>query len=106
VIDISMVVDFCRDELSIANSVIINISLDDLTEDNAHGWCTNSSDKPGFNPNEYEIELEETLTDEEMLITLCHEMVHIRQYSEGNPSNELEAEKLESVLAEKFKKCF
>jgi hypothetical protein len=33
-------------------------------------------------------------------------MVHIRQYSEGIPSNELEAEKLESVLAEKFKKCF
>ena len=38
-----------------------------------------------------------------MLVTLCHEMVHVRQYSEGGRANEREADELEVVLAEKYK---
>ena len=102
-IDIGNVVEFCRDELSIMDKVAISVFLKDLTEDNAHGWCIDSSDFPGFDENSYEIEIEETLNDDDMLVTLCHEMVHIRQYSEGDPSNEREAEELETVLAEKYK---
>ncbi len=86
-IDTKRVVEFCRDELVISIDVIINVFIEDLTEDNANGWCVASSDKPGFNPNEYEIELEETLDDEEMLVTLCHEMVHVRQYSQVKQKN-------------------
>ena len=103
-VDFGRVVEFCRDELIISNNVIINVSLEDLTEDNAHGWCVKSSDKFGFNSNEYDIELEETLNDDEMLVTLCHEMVHVRQYSQGERSNEREAISLENELAEKYKK--
>ena len=102
-IGIGEVIEFCRDELSIMDEVIVEVYLKDLTKDNVHGWCVDSSEFPGFGDNEYEIEIEETLDDDDMLVTLCHEMVHIRQYSEGNPSNEREAEELETVLAEKYK---
>jgi hypothetical protein len=102
-IGIGEVIEFCRDELSIMDEVIVEVYLKDLTKDNVHGWCVDSSEFPGFGDNEYEIEIEETLNDDDMLVTLCHEMVHIRQYSEGNPSNEREAEELETVLAEKYK---
>jgi len=37
-----------------------------------------------------------------MLVTLCHEMVHVRQYSQGERSNEREAISLENELAEKY----
>jgi hypothetical protein len=102
-IGIGEVIEFCRDELSIMDEVIVEVYLKDLTKDNVHGWCVDSSEFPGFGDNEYEIEIEETLNDDDMLVTLCHEMVHIRQYSEGNPSNDREAEELETVLAEKYK---
>ena len=102
-IGIGEVIEFCRDELSIMDEVIVEVYLKDLTKDNVHGWCVDSSEFPGFGDNEYEIEIEETLNDDDMLVTLCHEMVHIRQYSEGDPSNEREAEELETVLAEKYK---
>jgi len=102
-IGIGEVIEFCRDELSIMDEVIVEVYLKDLTKDNVHGWCVDSSEFPGFGDNEYEIEIEETLNDDDMLVTLCHEMVHIKQYSEGNPSNEREAEELETVLAEKYK---
>ena len=102
-IGIGEVIEFCRDELSIMDEVIVEVYLKDLTKDNVHGWCVDSSEFPGFGDNEYEIEIEETLNDDDMLVTLCHEMVHIKQYSEGTPSNEREAEELETVLAEKYK---
>jgi hypothetical protein len=101
-IDTKKIVEFARDELMISKNVIVNVYLEDLTEDNAHGWCVASSDKPGFNKNEYDIELEETLNDDELLVTLCHEMVHVRQYSQGERSNEREAISLENELAEKY----
>jgi hypothetical protein len=105
-IDVQKVIRFCRSELGIMDSVKVEVSLEDLTEDNAHGWCIKPTDFHNFKLNAYDIELEETLNDEEMLVTLCHEMVHVRQYSEGDKSDEREAEELESVLADKYKKSF
>ena len=102
-IDIGDVVEFCRDELCILGEVVTKVYLKDLTKDNVHGWCTDSSGMGDFNEYEYDIEIEKTLNDEEMLVTLCHEMVHVRQYSQGDAVNEREAEELETVLAEKYK---
>ena len=105
-VDFNNVVEFCRDELGISDKVEIVVSLENLIEDNIHGWCTNSSDMGDFNKNEYDIELDKTLDDDEMLVTLCHEMVHVRQYSQGGNANEREAEELETVLAKKYKEVF
>ena len=80
------------------DSIAVEVSMKDLTKDNAHGWCYDKG-----NNRSYKIELEKTMDTEEMLIALCHEMVHVRQYSEGNSSNEYEAEALESELAERYK---
>jgi hypothetical protein len=103
-INTNKIVEFARNELGISKDVIVNVYLEDLTDDNAHGWCVASSGAPGFDKHEYEIEIEETLDDDEMLVTLCHEMVHVKQYSSGDRANEREAVALENELAEKYKK--
>jgi hypothetical protein len=92
---IKKIVEFCRDELCILNNVVIKVYLKDLTEDNAHGSCYNDN-------KTYIIELEKTLDDNELLVALCHEMVHVRQFSEGDRADEREAHVLEVQLAEKY----
>jgi hypothetical protein len=94
---IKKIVAFCKVELCIMDSVTVEVHLKDLTKDNAYGWCYKKNNKP------YKIEIEKTLTKDEMLVILCHEMVHVRQYSEGDRSNEREAEELEVELVEKYK---
>lgn len=101
-IDISNVVEFCRKELNIGEENNILVFLEDLTEDGVKGWC--SDDLVEVDGEiEYEIDIEETLSDEEMLVTLCHEMVHVKQYSEGRIADEDEAYDLENVLVEKYR---
>lgn len=94
---IKKIVAFCKEDLCIMDDIIVEVRLKDLTEDNVHSWCYESDSKS------YNIAIEKTLTEDEMLVTLCHEMVHVRQYSEGDRANEREADELEVVLAEKYK---
>ena len=101
-IDLRGVVDFCIKELNIRDEVVVEVYLEDLTEDSAQGWCHDDYDDDFC----HEIELEKTLNDEDMLVTLCHEMVHVRQFSTGNDSDEKEANELENILAEKYKQVF
>ena len=98
-IDLKGVVNFCVEELGITDKVVVEVYLEDLTEDHAHGWCHNDFE----NDDIYELEIEKTLDDDEMLVALCHEMVHVRQYSEGYDANETEAYELENELAEKYR---
>lgn len=104
-IDIDDVVGFCFDKLNIRKDVIVHVHLDNLLEeDGVKGWC--HDDEVIFEDDkiEYEIELEESLDDNEMFITLCHEMVHVKQYSEGRDADEDEAYELENILFEKYLK--
>ena len=102
--NLESVIDFCKKELGISEEIEVAVFLDDLSEDGVKGWC-HDDDVGLLDEDEivYEIDIERTLTKEEMLLTLCHEMVHVKQYSNGQLANEDEEDKLEKVLAEKYK---
>jgi len=88
---------FCAKELGVDQynvRVIINECC--LKHDNAWGWCYDIHD------NEVDIEIEQSLSDKDKIITLCHEMVHAWQFSQGRESCEDEANKLEETLYNGF----
>lgn len=95
------IAQFCAEELDIPGSYDIIITECCLKEDDALGWTYDIHD------NEIDVEIEETLDDEEKLITLCHEMVHVRQAARGDKVFcEKEAEFLEEILAAKYKERY
>ena len=95
------IAQFCVEELRIPDGVDIIITECCLKKDNALGWTYDIHD------NEIDVELEETLDDKEQLLTLCHEMVHVRQAARGDEAFcEKEAEFLEEILAAKYKERY
>ena len=91
------IASFCLDRLNIPKNINITISQCCLKEDNTWGWCYDDED------NDYDIELEATLDPVDLAETLCHEMVHIRQFSNDQEANEEEAGQLESILYNEWK---
>ena len=87
--------NFCRNWLNIPFETEIDVEIHDLKSEGVMGW-THGDD------GEFTIELEETLTNEEALVTFCHEMVHVMQHVEGKEISEDEAYNLENVLADAF----
>ena len=77
---------FCINELMPRMStLVINIRIFDLTENDCdeddyfyRGWCAQETKR------EYTIELERKLAPGTFVLALCHEMVHIRQYTSRN----------------------
>lgn len=68
-----------------------------LKHDNTMGWCYDIHD------GEIDIEIEETLSIDKKIITLCHEMVHARQACRGDDAFcEIEANELEGELYNGF----
>ena len=53
----------------------IEIQINNL-KDNAVGYCMMQDDN-----RTYEIEVDKKLDIEEMIVTVCHEMVHVKQYA-------------------------
>ena len=53
----------------------IEIQINNL-KDNAVGYCIMQDDN-----RTYEIEVDKKLDIEEMIVTVCHEMVHVKQYA-------------------------
>ena len=90
---------FCRDRLQIPIDININIHECCLKEDSVMGWCYDDYDEE----HGYDIELEVTLDPVDAAETLCHEMVHIKQFSEGKDADEEEAEKLETILYKEWR---
>jgi hypothetical protein len=91
------VVDFCRGQLGVPDEVYIDLQVIDLKEDGVVGWAFESGED-----GEYEIEVEETLELKELITTICHEMVHVKQLFERRELNEDEAYGNEDILAEGF----
>jgi hypothetical protein len=91
------IASFCQKRLDIPKDINITISECCLKEDNTWGWCYDDSD------NDYDIELEATLDPVDLAETLCHEMVHIKQYSKGQEADEDEAYHLEGILYNEWK---
>jgi hypothetical protein len=90
------IAQYCRDELNIEHNLEINVALTCLKEDGALGWCYDLHD------NEIDIELDKWQDEKSMGITLCHEMVHAKQFAMGLKPNEDEAVGLEQILYDGF----
>lgn len=68
------VMDFCLRKLLPRTSTLdINIRLNHHIED-AEGYCLCES------PNTFELEIDPRIETDELIRTICHEMVHVRQY--------------------------
>ena len=78
----------------------IEVIHTDLTEDNVFGWTL-------INNDQNEIEIHNDLSDEDYIITLIHELIHVDQNVRGlrdDEQRENEAYKLEKRLADNFEK--
>ena len=78
----------------------IEVIHTDLTEDNVFGWTTENNDQN-------EIEIHNDLSNEDYIITLIHELIHVDQNVRGlrdDEQRENEAYKLEKRLADNFEK--
>ena len=53
----------------------IEIQINNL-KDSAVGYCM-----MGYDNRNYELEVDKKLDEDEMIVTVCHEMVHVKQYS-------------------------
>ena len=88
----------------------IEIQINNL-KDNAVGYCMMQDDN-----RTYEIEVDKKLDIEEMIVTVCHEIVHVKQYARNelgiNDKNdgqnyfdlpyEKEAYKLQEILLKQY----
>ncbi len=95
--DLMNVAIFCVNELGIDKDLNIFINLCCLKHDKAMGWTYD------LDGDEIDVELDESLSKPTMLLTLCHEMVHVKQYSEDREADEQEALKLEEILYNKYR---
>ena len=86
---------FCSNGLFQANN-IPNIDLTIQKVDDALAWTDYEGDGKFF------IEIEESLDSKKLIITLCHEMIHVCQFLAGVEVSELSAYHYEEVLAEQF----
>jgi len=63
----------------------VEINFRRMSNDANFGYCTELED------SEYEVDLKRTLCMREMLCTLAHEMVHVKQYELGELTQDNEA---------------
>lgn len=62
------------------NKTILHLRFKKIPKkDNLLGYCEYDSNVP----HEYKITVDKILKEEDMLITLAHEMVHVKQYAKG-----------------------
>lgn len=71
----------------------INVELTNIPDD-ATGYCM-----IGDNNREFYIEIDKKLNLKDMVLTICHEMVHVKQYARNEKAIESEACRLEPKLA-------
>jgi hypothetical protein len=90
---------YCAEKLFVdLYSVKIIISECCLKHDNAMGWTYDLFE------DEIDIEIDKNLSNDKKILTMCHEMVHVRQAARGDEAFcEIEANKLEGVLYDEFR---
>ena len=103
---------FCVDRLMPRMKTLeIEIQINNL-KDQAVGYCMMQDDNRTF-----ELEVDKKLDDDELITTVCHEMVHVKQYARNelgiNDNHdgenyydlpyEKEAYKLQEILLEEYK---
>jgi len=105
---------FCVDRLMPRMKTLdIEIQINNL-KDQAVGYCMMQDDNRTF-----ELEVDKKLDDDELITTVCHEMVHVKQYARNelgiNDNHdgenyydlpyEKEAYELQEILLEEYKEC-
>lgn len=71
------IVEYCASSL-MPRMTTLDISLHLCKPDGALGYCLETDDNRTF-----EIEIDKTQSLRDVLITICHEMVHVKQYARG-----------------------
>jgi len=80
---VSSVVNFCIQKLMPRmRGLEITIRLKKL-DDQAYGYCLAVDGPRADRPREFEIEVDKNLPLRKVLETVCHEMVHVKQYARG-----------------------
>ena len=74
---IRKVIEYMMNELKLKN-IFIDVEVSNLfVNEKAYGFCSCQ------NVNEFLIELDQTLNVQELIETICHEMIHVKQYATG-----------------------
>jgi hypothetical protein len=90
-------------ELSIPESVDITFHISDLQKDDERGHCLcGFVDATHRDVNEFEIHLADDIHRTDIMVTLMHEMVHVKQWISGQALDEVEAEEREVKLFDKY----
>lgn len=69
------VLDHCYNALSLEYNTTVYIDYTKL-EDNIHGWCE-------YDGDDFYIKISKSLDTNTLIKTICHEMVHAKQYIKG-----------------------
>ena len=70
------VIHFCIQEMMPRMETLdIYVNLDKLPE--ADGYCLSITNR------EFHLEIEKTLTEDDFITAVCHEMVHVKQFARG-----------------------
>ena len=97
--ELGAVAQWCANKLNI-DVYDVNVIINEccLKHDGAWGWTYDLAFE-----NEIDVELDENLSTENRILTLCHEMVHVRQVCRGDEAFcEDEAHELEEELYEGY----
>ena len=74
---IRQVIDYMMKALNLKN-IFIDVEISNLFQnEKAYGFCLS------YTPTEFLIELDQSLPLYELIETICHEMIHIKQYATG-----------------------
>lgn len=67
------VIGYCYNQLIHNYDVNLFLKIATINSYNTDGWCQHNYD------NNFDITIEETLSDNKLIKTICHEMVHVKQ---------------------------
>ena len=79
------IVNFCAKKLmpKMRSGLEINIFLKDFGKDDNLGYAVPADDADGFRPRSFDIEINKKYKLRTVLCTICHEMVHVKQFARG-----------------------
>jgi hypothetical protein len=67
------VIGYCYNQLIPKHDVDIFLNIKSIKSHNTYGWCQHNY------TNNFDISIEESLTISQLIKTICHEMVHVKQ---------------------------
>jgi hypothetical protein len=81
---IPSVINFCIQKLMPRmNDLDIVVRMKDLKNDSVYGYCLALDGPRPDRPRDFELEIEKNMPLRKVLETICHEMVHVKQYARG-----------------------